>query len=260
MRKIFKIVAFGTLLFPLIAGSTSFIEQPLPDIVAETPVIVRGKIGASHADWGVGSDGNKRLYTYYELQISEAFKGQIPSGGVTIREMGGEKDGIGMQVAGAARFDKDEDVVVTLSERNPDGTYDIRGLATGKYNIKQDQSGREVLVGAGVDGHIDSMAISQQGSDKPWTLDAFRDLIRSQGGAGSIASSSAEVQGKSPTHRPSTLPSGAASQQAPQLQTPSSVEPEGASGESSLSFARVLALALALGIAIWVWIARRRRR
>jgi len=260
MRKIFRTAFLSFVLFPLAAWSTSFVEQPLPDIVAETPVMVRGKVGISHADWGVGPDGNKRLYTFYELRISEVFKGQVPGGSVSIRELGGEKDGIGMQVAGAAHFDKDEDGVLTLSDRNADGTYDIRGLATGKYNIKQDQSGREILVGAGAGGQIDSMAKNPQASDKPWTLDALRDLIRTQGGAGSPAPSTPEPQGKPPTQRPSAAPVAAASQQAPQLQPSPSVEPEGASGESSLSFARVLALALGLGIAIWVWIARRRSR
>src|SRR4051794_28005467 len=72
--------------------ATSFYERPFPDTVQDAPVIVRGKIGANHADWAAGPDGSRRIYTFYELRVDEVMKGTPSSPrNISIREMGGEK-------------------------------------------------------------------------------------------------------------------------------------------------------------------------
>ena len=85
--------------------------------------------------------------------MSEVFKGAAQGPKLTIRELGGEKDGIGMQIAGAAQFSRGEDVVVTLGPRNADGTYDVRGLMMAKYSLEKDEAGNEYLNGPGLDSH-----------------------------------------------------------------------------------------------------------
>lgn len=179
---------WNLLLLPLLgmaapAFATSIMEVPFPETVQDAPVIARGKIGASRVDFAVLPGGGKRIYTFYEFDIEEPLKGRIVAGPGTIREMGGEKGGVGMQVAGAAQFAAGEDVVALLSDQNSDGTYDIRGLMMGKLNIKRDESGREILSGPAISGTGDHAPMGGQPDSAKkvtWTLDSLRKLVKEQ--------------------------------------------------------------------------------
>ncbi|MGK5083222.1 hypothetical protein WDW37_07930 [Bdellovibrionota bacterium FG-1] len=169
------------------AWATSFYERPFGETVQDAPVIVRGKVTTTFTDWGRGDDGNKRIYTFWEFQPQEVLKGAgiTPNQVLRMREMGGEKDGVGMQVAGSAHFVPGEDVVVFLSEKNTEGSHDIWGMMMGKYNLKKDKNGTEYLVGAGINS-LTAPRISdgEEGQDDPknakkWTLEALRQLISS---------------------------------------------------------------------------------
>jgi hypothetical protein len=202
--------------------ATSFISRPLPETTQKTPTLVRGKIGSSYSDWVKMPEGGRRIYTFYELQVTEVFKGDPkPGKSIQIRELGGEKDGIGLQIAGTAQFSPGEDVVVTLGEKNPDGTYDLRGLMTGKFGIEKDPSGNEILVGATGDD-ADSAPADHHG---PWTLSEFRKMVASQSGT---SHSETKAEGPAGAVRGSVTPApsvsasaspGASFSPAPQLQT-----------------------------------------
>ncbi len=174
------------------ALATSFIERPLPETVRETEQIARGKIGRKSVREAQSADGRRRLYTYYELQLSEVIKGsldldQTPQ--ILVREFGGEKDGVGMQVPGAAQFESGEDVVLMLGSRNVDDSYDLRGLMTGKFNIEKDEDGTEYLKNAGVSALTHPVARPYQhllGSNPAETtrsrvsLNDLREIVRTQ--------------------------------------------------------------------------------
>jgi hypothetical protein len=174
MKLLFFVIAAAlSLLNPAQIRASSFITRPLSEVTQRTPTIVRGRIGSSYADWANNTDGSRRIYTFYDLQVSEVFKGDPKANSsIQIRELGGEKDGIGMQVSGAAQFSKGEDVVLMLGEKNPDGSYNVQGLMTGKFAIGHDPSGNETLIGA-----IDEDAQDHPG---PWTISDFRKLVASQ--------------------------------------------------------------------------------
>ena len=160
------------------AIGTTFYDRPFSEAVQDAPVIVRGKSGSSRSDWSAGQDGSKRIYTYTDLSIDELLKGKITSKTVQMREMGGEKDGVGMQVAGASHFEPGEDVVVFLGEKNPDGSYDVRGLSTGKYAVQKGDDGREYLSGAGAPG-APQPGQSDSDGGKHWTVESLRQLTKS---------------------------------------------------------------------------------
>jgi hypothetical protein len=204
------IIALSLLAAP-VAWSTSFYIPPFPQTVQNTPVIVRGRVGGSRADWGTGQDSVKRIYTYYDLQVEEVLKGDVQGSELTVRELGGEKDGVGLDVPGTARFRGGEEVVVTLSEANSDGSYDIRNLMMGKFDLRPDDSGQEVLVGPGLDPHVGDEMTSP--SKVKWTLDALRKLIKAQAEGKPftpLPAASAKVS-TSPTVAPQLLPSPEAS-------------------------------------------------
>lgn len=174
-------------LFADAAKATSFVDQPFPDTVQEAPVIVHGRVGTSHADWSTGQDGTRRIYTFFDLEVLEVLKGAAPGNSLTMRELGGEKDGLGMQVAGSAQFSPDEDVVVFLGPRNSvDNSYDVWGMSMGKYNLNKGEDGQEYLQGAGISGSDDHVLLGgQPDTQRPqkWTLDALRRLVQAQASA-----------------------------------------------------------------------------
>lgn len=176
----------------LIAQATTFFEQPFPETVEQAPNIVRGRVGMSYSNWAVGSDGTRRIYTYTELLLDETLKGNPSGKTIVIRELGGEKDGVGMRIAGSAQFDRGEEVVVLLNDAGSDGSFDVNGMMMGKYNIERDTNGVEYLVGAGIketigeapesnpEGNHDKHDHNDTGSEKKWTLEAFKQLIQKQ--------------------------------------------------------------------------------
>lgn len=196
--------------------AASFSTQPFTKTVQDAPVIVRGKVGTNSADWGKDADGIKRLYTFYELQVSEVFKGDATTPTLTMRELGGEKDGMGMQISGASQYEKGEDVVVLLKDKNPDGSFDVQGMMMGKYNIQTDPDGNETLMGAGLMGQ-ENIAAENPSEPKKWTLETLRQTIRTQA-QNPPPQKSQPVQEISPS--PSEPhPLSAPSVAAPQLQT-----------------------------------------
>ena len=171
-------VFFFALSFSQNADCSSFFPQPFPKTVQDAPVILKGKIGSHYADWGKG-DNAKKIYTYYEFQNEEILKGTIPSSSpLMIREMGGEKDGIGLHIEGAAYFETGESVVVLLKEANSEGTLDIHGMMLGKLNLEIASNGDEVLKGPALWGARTSVNDLQ--NPTRWTLADLRRLIREQ--------------------------------------------------------------------------------
>jgi hypothetical protein len=119
------------------------------------------------------------------------YKGNLSNHSIQVREIGGEVDQTGLQIAGAARFSSGEEVVLFLSGPNSDQSYSINGMMMGKYNIDRDANGTEILSGAGVNPMTDPHTITkaQTGPSAPdsviqtskkWTVNALKDEIKRQ--------------------------------------------------------------------------------
>ncbi|MBI4924763.1 MAG: hypothetical protein HY843_02465 [Bdellovibrio sp.] len=151
------------------ASATSFIDQPFPEQIQESPIVIRGTIGDNSVQWVEGIDHVRRPFTYYDIEISEVLKGKVSEPIIKIRELGGTKDGLGMEVPGTAKFELKEDVILTINEINGDNSYDLKNMIMSKFNIKKDENNEEILIGAGLNSE-----------NKSWTLSALRELIRLQ--------------------------------------------------------------------------------
>jgi hypothetical protein len=173
------------LCIPVLAQATSFIEKAFPDAVEEAPVIVRGTIGMSYSDYGRTPGDEKRIYTYYELVPSEVFKGAVLNGGIIVRQIGGSKDGLTMEVPGTARFSRGEDVVVMLGAQGGDGTFEMQSLMMGKFTIER-VNGKDYLHGPGAvspeearDGEIvHPEELLRRKKTPTYTVEALRELVR----------------------------------------------------------------------------------
>ncbi|MCC7442358.1 MAG: hypothetical protein IT285_12045 [Bdellovibrionales bacterium] len=212
------------LVFPQAAHATTFMVFPFPKVVRETQMVVRGTVGSSYADWGEESPGDRRIFTFVEVRVGEVLKGEAPARDLLIaRQPGGERDGVGMEVAGTARLSRGEDVVLMLGPVNADGSYDIQNLMLGKLVVQRDpESGEEVLSGPalakpGIRGtHGDTPHEERTGA--VWTLARLRGLIQEQSQAQSQAPDGADSSGESPAKRSPPSDGGKPKPQAPPLQ------------------------------------------
>ncbi|MFZ9596617.1 MAG: hypothetical protein ACO3A2_11140 [Bdellovibrionia bacterium] len=185
----FFILWLGLTVSVTVSFATSFYPQPFDQTVQEAPLIIRGKTGDHSADWSKDSEGVNRIYTFYELKITEVIKTpkklQLNANGTLLmREMGGEKDGIGLHIPGVSQFQKNEDVVVFLNPTSDSGVFDVHGMAMGKYSIETDAQGRETLSGMGVSSALPSPEHLHAGelpaAQKKWTLEDLRNLVHHQ--------------------------------------------------------------------------------
>ncbi len=185
MRYLALLLILGSYFGPAsLAGASSFYEQPFPETVRSASSIVRGRIGKSEARWTTLSDGSKHLFTYYDVQVAEGLKGVAPAGPIRIRELGGEKDGVSLQVSGTARFAPGEDVVVMLGEPSSsgDGAFPVAGMMMGKYDVEKGADGKEYLSGPGLSGSLHpELRQGNAASDSTQiSLDGLREIIRVQ--------------------------------------------------------------------------------
>jgi hypothetical protein len=172
------------------AYPTTFAPQPFEQVLEDSPVIVRGKIMDRKVDYAQVSEGVRQLYTFYRIEIAESLKGPTPAKNeLTFREMGGEKDGVGMQVSGTAEFATDENVVVFLGLPGADGVYSLRGLMTGKLNFSPSPGGTEggkedgILTGPAIEWapqHDTAGESAAKQSQKQWTLSRMRQVLAEQ--------------------------------------------------------------------------------
>jgi hypothetical protein len=185
---------------PPVSEATSFQAIPFEETVKEAPVVVRGRVSMQYVEWATLSNGSKRLYTYIELQPLTLLKAPAAWAGrsrMIVREIGGQKDGVGMSVPGSAKFSIGEEVVVFASDSvEPDGSYDLRGLMLSKLIVKESQDGQEVLAGPAIsmgEGarpgqiiHADHDGDAERGHTvtSQWTVQSLRELIERQGGSG----------------------------------------------------------------------------
>jgi hypothetical protein len=249
------------------ARATSFAPVPFPSRVSESELIVRAVAGKSAGEWVASPGGGRRIYTYTEMRAVEIIKepagAPLRSKEFKVREMGGTRDGVGMQVSGTAEFSPGEEVILMLGPANEDGSHDVRGMMMGKYRIEKDSEGQEVLRGAGLGG-IDSHEVQAfhgtHGTQGTWTLDRLKKLVVDQAaGRGQAAGAGQSQAGgvPAPPQAPALQPGGGASVQqgAPALAKGA----EGDDQDRGSSRALLIVLAAA-GLAAAGWLVLRARR
>ena len=103
--------------------------------------IVVGRVGTVTSGWDGAAD---TLYTYVSVDVSEVIKGQLRTGRLIIKQLGGESGAIGLQVFDQASFASGEDVLLFLEMRPRDHTLYTAALAQGKWNMRRRADGARV--------------------------------------------------------------------------------------------------------------------
>lgn len=170
------------LLSSTLVHGTSFYPVPFPTRVDDAPYVVRGTVIRSQPDWSISRDGKKRIYTFTELQVEEVLKGSLNERVITVKELGGEKDGVGLEIPGTAKFSPGEDIVLFLSARDHDQAFEVRGMSTGKYMIRRDENGKEFIETSVETAHeLEKTGEDPHGhahSVKRYTLDQIKELAK----------------------------------------------------------------------------------
>ncbi|MEN9723304.1 MAG: hypothetical protein RJB38_1290 [Pseudomonadota bacterium] len=266
MKKVIRtmIGIFAALVLSTPGFGTSFIEKSFPDSVGDAPVIVRGQIGMSYSDYGKTLEDGRKLFTFYELNVSEVFKGRSGTGTMIVRQLGGTKEGITVEVPGTAKFSRGEDVVVMLGGENSDGSYDIRSLMMGKYSIEK-VDGKEYLRGPGAlsPSEVQPGKLIQadehptEGPPPLYTLDDLRALVRGDSASGGASRAEPSVHASPNQPVPAGLPSGGARAGSTSENQVLSEEAVNSSPEGDSNFLKwILGAGL---IALWVMVRSLRR-
>lgn len=132
-----------------VATATIIVPQSVEEMAVASTAVVRAKVLQRQAAW---DKDHRRIHTHTELQVLETVHSrQAVTGSVVIRTMGGEVGDIGMRVAGVARFEVGEEVLVFLTPDPLDaGEFQVVGMSQGKYRI--DRSGAEPMAVGSVEG------------------------------------------------------------------------------------------------------------
>jgi hypothetical protein len=130
------LIAIACTSFP--AGATVFVAPSDAELTAASDVIVTGSVTAIRS---VADEDGAMINTYVTLDVSEVVKGRLRRREITIREVGGEVDGMRMWLEGTPEFTVGETVLLFL-QRRPDGTLGTTNLTLGKYSV----SGESVAV------------------------------------------------------------------------------------------------------------------
>jgi hypothetical protein len=167
------------------ANATSYYIQPFSQFTHEASAIAHGTLSNIHTENSVSPTGQKVIYTYATLTVSDALKGPIDNGqSVLVRKIGGTKDGYTLTIPGTPEFTEGEDTVLFMGAENSDQSREITNLELGKFGTET-KDGKTTLTGGLFTYSKKSehnMAGSVPENQHPWTLKDLRALIEKQGG------------------------------------------------------------------------------
>ncbi|MSP58841.1 MAG: hypothetical protein EXR72_00600 [Myxococcales bacterium] len=123
--------ALALLLLAAPARASTILPLDLRELCAHADQILVARVESQTARW---NSDHSAIYTDVSLRVSRSMKGEAVEGElVIVRREGGEAEGMGMLVTGAARFSDGEEVVVFL-ERRGAARWTV-GMAQGKLRV-----------------------------------------------------------------------------------------------------------------------------
>ena len=131
----FGALIVSTAFFLTIASASDLPRLSFNELTDNSELIVSGHVTRTWTDWDAD---HKYIWTHFELTVSSTHKGTAGQT-VDIAEPGGQVDGIGMSISGAAGYRVGDSVMVFLS-RMPNGYLRTAGFGQGKYTV--DAAGR----------------------------------------------------------------------------------------------------------------------
>lgn len=107
-------------------------DQLAYSLGASSPLVVMGNVTAIDARWDVPAGA---IYTYVTVNVTERLKGELAESTIVIKQLGGQVENIGLQIADQASYKVGEHVLVFLAVRPRDGTLYPAGFELGKWQV-----------------------------------------------------------------------------------------------------------------------------
>ena len=131
----------------LIAGAaslsaTTVIPPTFEQLVDQAEMIFQGTVTKTNSQW-IGEGDQRRIVTYVTFEVKDALKGS-PGKSYTVRQFGGTVDGETMMIDDAPVFNVgDQDILFV--ENNGSQVVPLVGLMHGRFHVRKDASGREMV-------------------------------------------------------------------------------------------------------------------
>lgn len=140
----FRILGVALLLVAGLATSVSasqFLPWSFDQVVGESKAVVRGTISST---WSAWDDAGQIIYTYAEVDVANYYVGS-GTATITVREIGGTVNGYTQEAIGFPVLRKGEDVILFLTSWEDGTDLRIQAYDQGKWMIRTDGSGHEVV-------------------------------------------------------------------------------------------------------------------
>jgi len=136
----------GTTLAARPAGASLVLAMDLGQLTQQSVRIVVGEVTSVRSAWDAK---HERILTTVGVRVSEAWKGQMPGGGVlTIVQPGGVAEGIEMRVHGMPVFTVGERAVLFL-RGGAAQPVSVVGMGQGKRGLRFDSASKRWMVDGG---------------------------------------------------------------------------------------------------------------
>ncbi len=120
---------------PRMADATILVAQSDAALTAAADVVLTGTVSKIRSVRATDA-----IRTFVTLDVAEVLKGRVRNPRVTIREAGGEVDGLRQWIHGTPEFSVGESVLLFLTRR-ADGTLGTTSLGLGKFRVLGDAVG-----------------------------------------------------------------------------------------------------------------------
>ncbi|MEW5742859.1 MAG: hypothetical protein AB1938_28345 [Myxococcota bacterium] len=134
-----RIAGLSALAVASVAWATTLVAQDVSALTQSSEVVVRARVLASQARW---TRDHARIITDTELEVLAAWKGS-PGARVVVMQPGGIVGDVGQKVAGTARFEPGEEVVLFLEPRGE--RFTVAGMAQGAFHLARSSDGKAVF-------------------------------------------------------------------------------------------------------------------
>jgi hypothetical protein len=168
MRTSLRVFALGSLLLLVLPGSNSmklYTQSKVlraEELTYRAEVVAVGQVSSMKSEWNAD---RTRITTRVTIAVHEYLKGGDTEKQLVVLTPGGEVGDVGEWYSGAARFNREEEVVVFAKKREG-REYELAGGSQAKIRVVRDKRSGEKLVSPG------------------YRLDDFRAQVRSAAQAG----------------------------------------------------------------------------
>jgi hypothetical protein len=139
-----------SVLFALVAAfssarATTVIPPTFDELVERAEVIFQGEVTDVKSQW-MGEGAQRHIVSYVTFKVEDGVKGN-PGQSYTIRMFGGTVDGYTMAVSDGPKFQVGEKDILFV-ENNGSQFIPLVGIMHGRFHVRKDQSGREIVTGS----------------------------------------------------------------------------------------------------------------